>query len=62
MWFTSLTKLLKQFNLYVSAHCDKIVTPNGTFIHELCLIRDVHREHVITSNEITMLIEYLCTI
>ncbi len=62
LWMSSLTKLLDRFELYVSKQCVNYVTPDGTFIRELCLIRDDESKHGLTCNEMSMLIEYLCTI
>ena len=59
-WISPLCKVYKCIHDYVT---DFIVTPDiSHFIRELCIFRDSGYFTVLTSTEISQLLEYICTI
>ena len=60
LWISPLCNIYKCINDYVT---DFIVTPDiSHFIRELCICRDSGDFSVLTSTEMSQLIEYICTI
>ena len=59
-WISPLCKVHKCINDYVN---DCIVTPDiSNFIRELCICSDSGDFSVLTSTEMSQLLEYICTI
>ena len=59
-WISPLCNVYQCINDYVT---DFIVTPDiSHFIRELCICRDSGDFYVLTSTELSQLLEYICTI
>ena len=59
-WISQFCEVYKSVNDYVT---DFILTPDiSYFIRELCICRDFGDFSVLTSTEMSQLIEYICTI
>ena len=62
VWHLPLCKLDKCFDLFLLNHHTTIA--NGVFIRDLCLLRKnniVFDDQVLTSTELTYIIDFLCT-
>ncbi len=59
-WYLPLHKVMNCIDNYVTIYVDN--PDYGYFVRELCITRDLSEEQVMTSREMSQLIEYICTI